>query len=247
VLRAGLAAVMPLLAGSLSACAGTVAAPFRRPEAQALPPAREPLAGPLTYVALGASDAVGIGVAQGWRDGWVPLLTAELPAPARLVNLGVAGTTLREALDGQLPRAIAAQPDLVTIWLAVNDALGGASLGQYRADLDFLLRELAAKTRAAVAVGNVPFPPSHLDPWGIPDIVRRTVAGSWNRAIAASARAHGATVVDLYSRWSLAEHPEYIGADGLHPTAAGYRALAGAFAATLREQRILPPSHAANR
>jgi lysophospholipase L1-like esterase len=108
-----------------------------------------------------------------------------------------------------------------------------------------LLRELRDKTNAVVVVGNVPYPAAHLDPWGIPEIVRRTVAGSWNRAIMASARAHGALVADLYTRWSVAERPDYIGPDGLHPTAAGYGALANVFAATLREQGVLAATPAA--
>jgi acyl-CoA thioesterase I len=244
VIRAGMAAVVPLAAGGLGAWAGGWAgafqpllAPFRRPAPPA--PEREPLVGPITYVAIGASDTVGFGIPDQARKGWVALLTNELPQPARLVNLGWGGSTLREALARQLPRAVEAQPDLVTVWLAVNDVLGGVGLNEYRADLDHLLGELRTKTRAVVAVGNVPYPADFLDPWGVPEIVRRTVAGSWNRAIAGAAHKHGAVLVDLYGRWRVAEHPEYIGPDGLHPSEAGYASLAETFLAVLRERRVV--------
>ncbi len=246
VIRAGVAAFVPLVAGGLGSWADAlgplalVVAPLRRPAPAALE--RTPLDaqnGPLTYVAVGASDTVGFGIADRARRGWVPLLNNKLPQPSRLINLGWGGSTLRQALAQQLPRAIEAQPDLVTIWLAVNDVLGGVGLSEYRADLDYLLGELRTKTRAVVAVGNVPYPADFLDPWGVPEIVRRTVAGSWNRAIAGAAHKHGAVLVDLYRGWRVAEHPEYIGPDGLHPSEAGYASLAETFLATLRAQRVI--------
>jgi len=52
-------------------------------------------------------------------------------------------------------------------------------------------------------------------------------------------QAHGATLVDLFARWPVAQHPEYIGPDGLHPTVNGYRTLAGTFLTVLREGRIV--------
>jgi len=193
----------------------------------------------LTYAAIGASDAIGWGVNDPHRNGWVPTLARELPQPSQLVNLGVGGTRLRDALDQQLPRAIAAQPDLVTIWLAVNDLLGGVPLDRYKADLNRLVGELRTKTNAVIAIGNVPYPPAALDPWGFPDVIKRTVAGVWNMTIAGVARANGALVVDLYRNWPLATHPEFIGPDGLHPTADGYRTLAESFLGTLREHKVL--------
>src|SRR5687768_6307672 len=101
-----------------------------------------PSIGPVTYVAIGASDAVGFCVRSPRRDGWVPQLASKLPQPVELVNLGVPGSTLRQALEQQLPRAVAAKPDLVTVWLVVNDVLAGVSPQTYAADLDRLLRTL---------------------------------------------------------------------------------------------------------
>jgi lysophospholipase L1-like esterase len=176
---------------------------------------------------------------NGWRDGWVPSLAKRLPQPAKLVNLGVGGSLLRDAMQRQLPRAIEAQPDLVTVWLVVNDALSGVRLDDYGRDLNRLLGELRTKTKATIAIGNAPFPAAHLDPWGIPEILRRTIVGSWNRVIASAARTHGAVLVDLYANWKLADHPEYIGPDRLHPTAAGYGALTETFLQGLQAHGVL--------
>ena len=194
---------------------------------------------PLTYVAIGASDAAGVGVEDPQRDGWVPVLTRRLPQPTRLVNLGIPGVRLFEALEVELPPALEAKPHLVSIWLVVNDILTGISLDRYRADLDRLLGALRSVQGVKIAVGNVPNAPDSLPYLGLPPAERRAVAETWNAAIAATTAAHGATLVDLFRRWPLREHPEYIGPDRLHPTTAGYRALAETFHTVLTEDRIV--------
>src|SRR6266699_2975083 len=45
--------------------------------------------GPITYVALGASDAVGVGSSQPGAQGYVPLVAARLPKGSHLLNLGI--------------------------------------------------------------------------------------------------------------------------------------------------------------
>src|SRR5215213_867768 len=72
------------------------------------------------HVALGASDAVGVGAARPAQDGWVPLVTAGLPEGTELVNLGVSGATLSDVIAGQLPIAVDAAPRWVTLWPGPN-------------------------------------------------------------------------------------------------------------------------------
>src|SRR5579863_5847124 len=86
---------------------------------------------PLTYVAIGASDAVGIGAANPETDGWVPRLGAQLGPNVHIVNLGVSGSTLSQALQEQLGPAVDAEPDVVTVWLAVNDFNAQVPLERY--------------------------------------------------------------------------------------------------------------------
>ena len=194
---------------------------------------------PITYAALGASDAAGVGVEDPQRDGWVQTLARRLPQPARLVNLGIPGVRLFEALEVELPPALEAKPQLITIWLVVNDILTGIPLDRYRADLDRLLRALRGGADAKIAIGNVPNAPDSVPYLGLPPAERRVIAERWNAAIAAAAAVHGATLVDLHRRWPLHEHPEFIGPDRLHPTAAGYRSLAETFHTVLTEERIV--------
>src|SRR4249920_656036 len=58
--------------------------------------------GPVTYVALGASDAVGIGSNEPGSQGYVPLVAAHLPKGSHLINLGISGIQLHEALSEEL-------------------------------------------------------------------------------------------------------------------------------------------------
>ena len=188
---------------------------------------------PLTYVAIGASDAVGVGARDPDTEGWVPRFAARIGGNPRVLNLGVSGSTLAQALEEQLGPALDAQPDVVTVWLAVNDLNARVPLDRYAADLDRLLGALAS-TRARVLVGNVPDLASLPVFAGSNQARVRAEVDRWNQVIAATAERHGARVVDLHARWNeLAEHPEYVAQDGFHPSSAGYARLAELFVDSL--------------
>ncbi|MGE3600014.1 MAG: GDSL-type esterase/lipase family protein, partial [Dehalococcoidia bacterium] len=138
------------------------------------------------YVAIGASDSVGTGARDPARDGWVPQLHARMPAGTHLVNLGVSGLRMHQALEQSLPIAVDLQPSVVTIWLAVNDLAAGVTLDSYQVDLDIMLATLRQQTQARVYVANLP------DLTYLPAFDNRDRAElsaevqRWNDAIAAS-------------------------------------------------------------
>lgn len=196
-----------------------------------------PAAQPLTYVAIGASDSVGIGANSPTQESWPAVLHRKLPEGSRLVNLGVSGSLIHQAVEQQLPVAIDADPDLVTVWLAVNDYGARVPLSRYAADLDLLLSTLKEKSRAAILVGNIP------DLGVLPVAARFDLQGidRWNAAITELCRRHSATVVDLGPVWSeVTEHPEYISSDGFHPSTVGYQRLADLFYASVSVALKLP-------
>ena len=188
---------------------------------------------PVTYVALGASDAVGVGSNQPGSQGYVPLLRTRLQKGSHLIDLGISGILLHEALTQELPLALSTSPKLITIWLVTNDFVGGVSYNGYMHDLNSLLQQLRAGTKARIVMAN------------LPDLTRlplfkgqstarkaRTIAGieMWNRTIAIIAARYGVTLVDLFSHQSqLTNHPEYISSDGFHPSPAGYVQLSNYF------------------
>jgi acyl-CoA thioesterase I len=187
----------------------------------------------ITYVAIGASDAVGVGAANPEQDGWVPRLGARLGPNARVVNLGVSGSTLGQALEEQLGPALDAQPDVVTVWLAVNDLNARVPLARYGADLDTLLGGLD-RTHARVLVGNVPDLAALAVYRGLDARQVRAEVDRWNAVIADTTARHGDTLVDLHAHWQdIAQHPEYLSSDGFHPSSEGYQVLADVFAGAL--------------
>jgi lysophospholipase L1-like esterase len=194
---------------------------------------RAQAAPPLTYVAIGASDAVGVGVSDPETEGWVPRFSTRLGDNVHVINLGVSGSTLAQALAEQLGPALDAQPDVVTVWLAVNDLNGRVPLESYAADLETLLGQLQT-THARVLVGNVPDLSAIAAFRGTdPEPLRREV-DRWNVVIADATARHGATLVDLHAHWrEVADHPEYLSADGFHPSVEGYQRLADVFAEAL--------------
>ncbi len=190
-------------------------------------------ANPGVYVAIGASDSYGVGAADPATQSWPAVLDGFLPSATRFVNLGVPGITLHRALLTELPIALDAHPGLVTIFLAVNDIVGGVSLTTYGADLNALLGALQRHTYARVLVANLP------DLALVSSLASQPAIGAtvthWNTVIAAAVKAHGGILVDLHAHWrELAAHPAYVGTDGLHPTTAGYRRLAAIFWQTYR-------------
>lgn len=205
---------------------------------------------PVIYVAIGASDAVGVGADNPNTDAYVPLLIARLPKGSRALNLGISGNTMRPALTNELPPAIAAHPTLITIWMAGNDFRNCTPLDQYASDLDTLLGQLRSQTQAHVFVANLPdmsrlpvfqngAPTAGPCLQGLTSDQIRAMVLQWNGVIAAAIARHRDVLVDLYNS-PLASHPDYIYRDGFHPSTAGYQALANLFWAQITAHDAVP-------
>lgn len=196
----------------------------------------------LTYVAVGASDAFGIGTDDPDQQAWPTSLTQLLGDRVHLINLGIPGATVAQAQQTETPIALDAHPDIITVWLAVNDLADGVALPTYRAQLQALLASLVGGTHARVYVGNVP------DLTLLPHFADRDPAAlsaqvrQWNDTIAGVCAATGATLVDLYAvSQGLTSNPDYISGDGFHPSAVGALHLATIFAdAILRAPQRAP-------
>lgn len=192
------------------------------------------------YVALGASDAVGIGAQRPGRDGWVARVHGGLPDDPRLINLGMSGARVLDVLTMQVPVAVDANPKWISFWPGVNDLRDDVPLEVFREQLDAMLEQLDTVDGAMIILLTIP-DLRHLPEFAKedPDLLDATVR-EWNNAITAVAGAHGALVVDLYARApELAENPEYVSGDGFHPSSAGYRRIAEMVLDTIEEPHAL--------
>ncbi|HLX40826.1 MAG TPA: GDSL-type esterase/lipase family protein [Ktedonobacteraceae bacterium] len=185
----------------------------------------------LTYVAIGASDTFGIGADDPQSENWPTDLAANLGSGVRLINLGIPGITLHQALSIEVPIAIDSHPNLITVWLAVNDLIDSVHISSYTHDLDLLLTRLqAGAPGASIVVANIP--DLTLLPYfgsSDPQVLTAQIQ-QYNTAIATLVKRHHVIEVDLYQQWSeLRNHPEYISEDGLHPSTLGYMRIADLF------------------
>lgn len=204
-----------------------------RTPAQSSPATSSFLGQPLVYVALGASDAVGVGSNVPLSQGYVPLVAARLPKGSHALDLGVSGIHLHDALTAELPLALNTSPALITVWLVANDFIGGVSYNDYMQDLTTLLSQLHQGTHAHIFMANLP------DLTRLPAFAGDTAAQKaqmlqdiihWNAGIAQQAARYGVTLVDLFNHGSeITAHPEYISGDGFHPSPVGYAQLANLF------------------
>jgi acyl-CoA thioesterase I len=210
------------------------------------------------YVAVGASDAVGVGARRPGREAWPRLLhQLAFGRDTRFVNLGVSGATVASALAAQVPRAERLAPDVVTVWLVVNDIVGGVPVDAYERRFDELVGRLRRVAGERVLVGNCPYLdrlPAYLawqaagvlpDANGVNEIV-----DSYNAAIERVVAGHDATLVDLRAAGLAARRagtePSLYARDGFHPSTAGHRALAATFASALAEPDRAPNSRSAS-
>lgn len=240
----------PLLAaGSLLIAAMTLAG--CGPAAESTEPTHETTSGKgdTVYVAVGASETVGVGADNPVHDAWPAVLHRRALAKAEFVNLGVSGSTVGQALGEQLPAALAAEPDAVTVWLAVNDLTHLVPVEAYEAQLSMLVHSLRREGRTQVLVGNVPAVerlPAYRAclpgaPAGevpcqlgvVPPVAEvRAVVKTYNAAIARVVKAEDATLVDLSKGRDMTR---LTGDDGFHPSTAGHRLVAAEFARELKD------------
>jgi lysophospholipase L1-like esterase len=171
-----------------------------------------------------------VGADDPASESWVNVLHEMMPEGTRLVRLGRGGITLGEANRVEVPGAVEADPDIVTMWNVVNDATHGITLTTYVNDLTAALDKLTGETNAQVILLNMPDITILMN--GIPGDQRDLIRGGveqWNRAIAEAAASYAGRVhiVDLYPiSEEVLNHPEYISRDNFHPSSTGYHRLA---------------------
>ncbi len=244
------AACVLTLGAALTACgssAGSIGA-------GAVPSVSPP--GPaLTYVAIGASETLGFGADDPITQAWTQVFyRTALPRAATLVNLGIPGATAQEALLREVPEVERLRPDVVTVWLNVNDLIRGIPPDEFGRLIMGILAGLRGAGGPTVLIANTPplgqlrrfadcqpFAPASR---GGCDQTRRLTAEelesmvrAYNAAIAQAAADEGAIVVDLHSLGVSAERDgtasELMSRDGFHPSTAGHLLIGRAFARAL--------------
>ncbi len=200
------------------------------------------------FVAIGASETFGTGADRPATQNWPDDLSRQMPKGTQVVNLGIPGITAPEALQNELPEALDAQPNLVTVWLGTNDitsvltgeVASNDALSEYQQSMDSILSQLQQQTRARVAVANIPDLPLLPYFYGYDAKALQAMVGQWNEVVEQEIAAHGDILLDMYSQTAgLEGHPEYLSGDGLHPSTLGYQQIAAYIYQVLHKNGVI--------
>ena len=194
----------------------------------------------IRYVAIGASDTVGVGASDPRVGSWPARVAARLPVGTDYVNLGVSGSLASQAAREQLPNALALDPGLVTVWLAVNDLNANVAPADYAAALRSVVEPLVSRTAARVFVGNVPDLRTVPAYAGTDQTALIARINAYNATITALAAAFAGrvTVVDLFTGSGPLVSTITVSADGFHPSDAGYALIADRFLKAMGDSGI---------
>ena len=186
----------------------------------------------LTVVGDSFAEGRGDPGPDGTFVGWVPRVAAALGIPAsRVRNLGEHGATTQTVVDRQLPVAAAGRSRLVGITIGGNDLVSDYSKPRFERNLTEIFSTLAVPGTLAFTItfpdipGRLPIPPAMRDALrprfeAANDLIRKLVAEL------------GMLCFDLASAPD-AEDRRLWNPDGIHPSPAGYRAVADGIARML--------------
>jgi lysophospholipase L1-like esterase len=201
--------------------AGLVACAGARPE----PPER------IVYVALGASDAAGVG-AEPITRGYVFRIADALDDRVDevfLANLGVPGADA-EQIDQALELFLKSEvePNLVTVWAGANDVIQGEDVDDFEDEIEAIFGRVRDRSDGLIVAANIPdlteLPRFRDNP---DDNVTRERIEEFNQAIAAQAEDNDVLLVDLYSE--PVEDDLVSDRDGFHPNNEGHQKIADQF------------------
>lgn len=184
----------------------------------------------IRYVAIGASDATGIG-ATPLTNGYVYRIEDGLQASTGkdvgLTNLGIPGATADVIEETERPVAKEINPELITIFMGGNDITRGVSVEGFTNSFRNVVGDMVNDTDAFVVVANLPDMTQLPDYRDNPDAnVTPERLFAYNQAIANVANEFGVPVVDLASE-PIEDY--LISSDGFHPNDAGYEKMANKF------------------
>ena len=169
---------------------------------------------PLRIVALG--DSLTSGHRLPAADAYPALLEADLQlagVPALVLNHGVNGDTTGGALR-RLDAALAEAPHILIVALGANDGLRGVPVAQVRSNLERIIEQAQARGVSVLLVGMEALP---LYGW------QYTI--DFHHVFPALAEKFGVPLVPFMLNGVLG-NPDLMSRDGIHPNAAGARAIA---------------------
>jgi acyl-CoA thioesterase-1 len=164
-------------------------------------------------VAFGDSLTSGLGVAA--EEAYPAQLQRRLDTAGfryRVINAGVSGDTTAGGLR-RVPWILNSRPSIVILELGGNDGLRGLSLEETKRNLERIIEQLQ-KASVAVVLAGMKLPPNYGTEY----------TRAFETIYPTLAKQYGLKLIPFFLD-GIAGSAEYNQADGIHPTAEGYRVI----------------------
>lgn len=180
----------------------------------------------LTYVVLGDSLTVGVGVdsyIQSYPYQIAEQISKEKNQQVILKPFAIPGAQTITVIDSLLDQAIQAKPDIVTILLGVNDIHGQISQDEFYKNYKIILERLKKETDAQIFVISIPYIGTSrliLPPY---DLYFSLQTQKFNAILTDLTKEYSVPLIDLYGGYTqYAKDVAYYSSDLFHPNAKGY-------------------------
>jgi lysophospholipase L1-like esterase len=179
----------------------------------------------LVYVALGDSLTAGVGV-DDYKQSYPYLIAKKLAVKNNIIlkDRSAPGFKTEDLKNILLPLTISDKPDIVTLFIGINDIRGNISRENFKKNYEQILESLLKNTSAKIYVINIPFIESGnsiLPPYNYYFDFKTK---EFNKIIKDLAVKNNVQYIDLYSPTSkeFRKSDSYYSTDLFHPSAKGY-------------------------
>lgn len=181
----------------------------------------------LIYAALGDSLTSGVGT-NNYQHSYPYLIAQQLAGSDIQVlhyNYSFPGARTQDIIDSLLDKAIADQPDVVTLLIGTNDIHGQVSLAKFQQNYETILARLSTETTAKINIISIPFIGTDSLLWPPYNRYYRFRVNKFNAIIKDLATARSLNYIDLAgltSQYAVHSSP-YYSSDNFHPSNLGYQ------------------------
>lgn len=178
------------------------------------------------YVALG--DSLTSGVGSDTMESTIVYQYIEALANAHVsvesVNLAWPGDETRQVLKNQLPQAIKENPNVVTLFIGINDIHNKRSAAEFRQNYKEILDSLLKYTKAKIVVINLPYLGANNSVVFPFNVILNYRTRQFNDIISSLVHNERIQYVDLYSATikDFNKDPKNYARDLFHPSGDGY-------------------------
>lgn len=181
----------------------------------------------VTYAAIGDSLTAGVG-ASSVSSTFPALLAEKISAQkdmmVKVKNLGTPGATSFDLLTGQVLDAAQYDPQIITLFIGVNDIHNFVPLEKYKSNLKTAIGALQRSTKAKIYLLNLPYLGARdlvLPPY---DLYYDMKTREYNDVIKEVAGETGVTLIDLYAAADkpFKQDQSLYSIDRYHPSDSGY-------------------------